>query len=692
LGHVADRIRAQEARIIDQWFATQFAPQLLAKYGLDDARGRTPDDAREHFLKPMLGLLLEYLKTGESRYRDLYLDERLRFAPHRADPKVRQAFFGEVLPSDERAMLAVLTSPAETRPLERALTAIHAPLLQAVGKDTIKVLAVGDCLMNEVRVFLRPRCALKNIALDMRCVYFSAALGKELSAVEVEQAMAETRFDLLAFSFFTYEGLPPYTALLREADQLTPEQIKNRVDGLVSLVERYLTKLRERTDAPFILHNVSGLPLTRYRKYLPFLSALSAGRRAVIEGLNGGLRQMADGIPNVILLDERAAAERFGVRKAARPAVPRRLLRGAYFHTARFGEPLADAYADILESYRDLRKAKVLLIDFDNTLWDGVMADGVVQHRLEAQRLLRRLKDAGMLLVALSKNDEKNIRWDEMHLRQEDFALMKISWNLKAQSIQEAAAELDLGIDSFVLIDDSAQERDLVTSQFPKVRALDPTKSATWISLERLLRFPNTRDTEESRARTEMYRAQAQRRREQAEAGPEMDYPAMMASLGLRLKFGRATARDLDRLTELVQRTNQFNTTTIRYTKNELASLMSSTEHCVYTAEVVDKFGSFGLVAIIILSRRSDEITIDSFVMSCRAMGFGLEQAFLRLVLDCEPQASRALGKFIPTDRNAPSARVFADNGFRQLDDTMWALEPGDERPDVPAWIAVEAR
>jgi FkbH-like protein len=692
MASIVDRIRAHEARVVDQWLATQFAPQRLAEYKLEEAGGVKPEDARDHFLKPMLGLLLEYLKTGEGRYRDLYLDERLRFAPHRADPKVRQAFFGEVLPSDEAAILAVATAPEEKRALERALAAVHAPLLQTVGKDAIKVLAVGDCLMNEVRVFLRPRCALKNIALDMRCVYFSAALGKELSAAEVEQAMAETRFDMLAFSFFTYEGLPPYTALLREADQLTPEQIKTRVDSLVSLVESYLTKLREQTDAPFILHNVSGLPLTRYRKYLPFLSALSDGRRAVIEGLNAGLRQMADGIPNVILLDERAAAERFGVRRASRPAVPRRLLRGAYFHTARLGEPLADAYAEVLESFRDLRKAKVLLIDFDNTLWEGVMADGVVQHRLEGQRLLRRLKDAGMLLVALSKNDEKNIRWQEMHLRQEDFALLKISWNLKAQSIQEAAAELDLGIDSFVLIDDSAQERDLVTSQFPKVRALDPTNAATWASLERLLRFPNTRDTEESRARTEMYRAQAQRRREQAEAGPEMDYPAMMASLGLRLKFGAATPRDLDRLTELVQRTNQFNTTTIRYTKNELASLMASPDHGVYTAEVVDKFGSFGLVAIIIASRRVDDLTIDSFVMSCRAMGFGLEQAFLRLVLDRESKARRAFGKFLPTDRNAPCARVFADNGFKPVDDSTWALEPADERPFVPDWIKVEPR
>jgi predicted enzyme involved in methoxymalonyl-ACP biosynthesis len=107
---------------------------------------------------------------------------------------------------------------------------------------------------------------------------------------------------------------------------------------------------------------------------------------------------------------------------------------------------------------------------------------------------------------------------------------------------------------------------------------------------------------------------------------------------------------------------------------------------------VFAKLGWFGTVAIIILSRKAEEITIDSFVMSCRAMGFGLEQAFLRLVLDEEKQAKRAVGRYVPTDRNQPCARVFADNGFRSVDETNWLLDHGDERPVVPAWITVDAR
>lgn len=684
-------IRRQEEQILDRWYESQFARERLERFELDYAKSFARRDAREHVLRPMLRLLLAYLEGGDERYRDVYLDERLRCAPHRADPEIRQSFFADLLPADVDALASSAGSAESRDAIRLALAAIHAPLVEAANKDAIRLLAVGDCVLNEVRVFLRSRAALRNIALDIRNVYFSAAMGKELSASEVEGAMAETRYDVLAFSFFTYEGLPPYTALLREADQLDPAQIDVRVQGLLSLVEQYLTKLRAETDAPFLLHNVSGLPLTRYRKYLPFLATLSPARRAVVDTLNQGLRQMADGIPNVLLIDEHAAARRFGVRKATRPAVPRRMLRDALFHTARFGEPLADAYLDVLASFRDLRKAKVLCLDFDNTLWDGVMAEGRVRQHVEAQQLLRRLKDAGMLLVALSKNDPKNIRWDEMVLKPDDFASLKISWNPKVNALKEAAAELDLGLDSFVVIDDSAQERDLITSQLPKVKALDSVDPATWTSLERLLRLPNTKDTEESRARTQMYRAQAERRRKQAES-TDVDYPAMMATLDLRLRFGKATARDLERLAELVQRTNQFNTTTQRYTRNELAAFINSPERGVYVADVTDKFGSFGLVATIIASRSADALTIESFVMSCRAMGFGLEQAFLRLVIDAERSARRVVGRFIPSDRNGPSARVFVDNGFRAVDETSWELPSEAQKPSIPAWIKIEAR
>jgi predicted enzyme involved in methoxymalonyl-ACP biosynthesis len=104
------------------------------------------------------------------------------------------------------------------------------------------------------------------------------------------------------------------------------------------------------------------------------------------------------------------------------PVIPKRVAGTSFFHTSRFGERLSELYVDVISSYRDLAKAKVLLVDFDETLWKGIMAEGPVHHLPERQRLLRQLKDGGMLLVAISKNDPSNVRWNEMLLEPSDFA------------------------------------------------------------------------------------------------------------------------------------------------------------------------------------------------------------------------------------------------------------------------------
>ncbi|MGH7618680.1 MAG: HAD-IIIC family phosphatase, partial [Gemmatimonadaceae bacterium] len=539
-------------------------------------------------------------------------------------------------------------------------------------------------LMGEIRVFLADAARTRGFEADTRCVYFSAFAGRDISVTQIRDFLAKQPMDVLAFSFLSYEGLPPYAALLRDADRMPAGELEQRATSIVGLMRRFLEEVRSLTDAPFLVHNASGLPLTRWRRRFPLLDPLSRGRRRAIDALNAQIGEMVAHTPNAMLIDEMTVAKSRGHREAMASVVDHS--KDAQFHTARFGEYLAHEYTDLLESYDRLRKAKVLAVDFDNTLWEGVMADGPVTQYHERQRLLRAVKDAGMLLVAVSKNDPANIRWDEMTLKPDDFVLSKIGWDLKAESIASAAKQLDLGIDSFVFVDDNPAERELVRTQLPKVRLLDATDDFAWRSIERLLRFPNTKDTEEARSRTEMYRQAAQR--QEALSG-EFDYPAMMRQLELSLEFRRATPRDLDRATELVQRTNQFNTTTKRYTRQQLQDFMQSDRHRVYVASLGDKFGNLGLVLIVIVERDDDGAVVDSFVMSCRAMGFQLEQAVLRLVMDGEPPGTRWTGLFIATDRNTPAAGLYEACGFTK-DDGHWVLSSGAPMPEVPAWFRVE--
>ncbi len=683
-------IEDRKDAVLADWFASQFDADRVRRYGIAGLDEKDPGALRRHFLAPLVDLLAAYAETGKAHYRDIYLDERLRYAPHQAPPPVRLAFFREVIPADEAAIIAQ-ASPNTVlgQGLRALLSDLHAPLTREDSGHPLRLLAVGDCVMNEIRVFLSNRCREWGIELDMRCLYFSAPSGRDISAEQVIRFLETNPVDLIALSFLTYEGLPPYAALVCQADQLTAGELEQRVTSIVRVMQGFLSALRDRTDVPFLVHNASGLPLTRLRRRLPLVSALSPGRRRLLSAFNQAIQDLVQYTPNSLLVDEYAVASVNGHRACSRPVVPRGLSDAPFFHTSRFGEYLTAPYVGILRSYAELRKAKVLLVDFDDTLWDGVMADGPVHQRLERQALLRRVKDSGILLVALSKNDPASIRWSEMLLQPSDFVVQKISWSPKIQAIQEVATALDLGLDSFVLIDDNPIERDLVRTQLPAVRVLDASDAFTWESVERMLQFANTRDTEEARSRTELYRQQTQRREA---LGGAVDFASMMASLRLEVEFGRAHARDLDRIAELIQRTNQFNTTTIRYPRQELQRLLQSPTHRLYVASLADKCGRLGLVALAIIERRAEEAIFDSFVMSCRAMGFELERLMLHLVVQAEADAARYVGRFVATARNTPAMALFSTNGFRQHGDTEWVLQHDEPRPQAPAWFAVRKR
>ena len=279
-----------------------------------------------------------------------------------------------------------------------------------------------------------------------------------------------------------------------------------------------------------------------------------------------------------------------------------------------------------------------------------------------------------------------------MALSADDFVSLKISWDMKIQAIREIAMELNLGRDSFVFLDDNAAERELVRGEFPEVVCLDSNDRETWEALARLFQMPNTRQTDEARRRTVMYKEQARRDAEISEQSS--DYPTLMSRLQLRASMGRAQPRDLDRVVELFQRTNQFNTTTIRYSRGEIESFVSSntgpngTGPDVLIGKLSDKFGDLGVVCAVVLNRGRDELVIQNFVMSCRAMGFGMEQLMLAHILEQSPDIP-TIGRFIPSGRNEPASALFKSCGFQEISSGTWRAEQG-HRLARPEWIAVE--
>jgi FkbH-like protein len=684
---ISDVLSKHEAALVDDWFRVLFDPSRLATYQIAGVQQDGNDSLKKPYVTPLVRLLARYFATGDRRMRSVYRDELLRYSLHRAAPQIRVRYFEEILPGLEESVLAYL--PSQREHAQALLREVHAPLLLPPHGKTLTLLTFGDCLMTEMRVFLPEKCAEAGVSLDMRAYYFSSRMGTGISTDDVIDAIQKNSADIVAFSFLSYEGLPMYTALLRDAERLSTAETDERVVQLMAQIRQFVNTVREHTEIPFLIHNVSGLPLTRLRKYLPFLSPISQTRKRLVARLNAEIEELVANTANCLLINEHAVTQQHGLRRSSRSVVPDSIAGGAFFHTQNFGEFLVDEYIEKLVAYHQLRKVKVLLLDFDHTLWRGVMAEGEVEHHLDRQKLLKRLQESGIVLVAVSKNDSGRIRWNEMHLQPDDFAMLHINWDLKAASIEKTAQLLDLGLDSFVFIDDNPVERDLVSQQLPKVRTLDALDAFTWRALEMMLAFPNTRQTAESLARTTMYREQAQRR--ESIARP-MDYAAMMSSLALRVRFGRAKSADLDRVSELVQRTNQFNTTTIRYSRTQLQEFLHSSTHRVYAADMEDRFGHLGLVVVAIVRREGDRAIFDSFIMSCRAMGFELERLMLRLVMDAESDVHSFVGKFVPTDRNTPAAELFATHGFAQTSAEEWLLNSDNPRPERPPWFQIMNR
>jgi FkbH-like protein len=628
----------------------------------------------EGYLMP-LALLLRDSLHGSALHRSLYLDVR-PWNLQELRPQDRAGVMAEHLPTEIAALADLLEHPA----VADVLVELHENLLAPPPGDVSRLLMIGDCIMPEIRLFL-PAYRPSERAIQSTHVQFHAnfnGFNPEAVASQIEL----TRPSLIGLSLFSHNATPAYSALRQDAGKLSQSELRERVAFCMDQLESAVAAVRAVTDVPILVHSPAAVPLTRRERFLP----TPRGLKRLIGELRGEITRLADATDNVIHLDETAVIKPIGGRKAAAKRLLSSSYREAWFHPMRFGPVVAKEYVDVLESIELVGSAKALFVDFDNTLWDGVMADGPVTHNHEGQELLKELRRAGVLLIALSKNDPANIRWEEMRLAPEDFVLQKISWRPKPEAAAEAIHELDLGANAFLLLDDNPAERALVEENVVGVRALDPADPFAWRTLRRWLDSPSTKQTPEAMKRTEIYREAAERRRA---LGAGVDYGTMLASLELVATVREASEADLERLLELVQRTNQFNTSTRRRSRSEVVALLESGDHEVLVAGLKDRFGDLGVVGVVITDYSQDGIAdIDSFVMSCRAMGFGLEYLLLNQLTSTRPELVWT-GRFIRTDRNGPAAELFPGAGFTPgTDGELWTLAPDAERPPRPSWFA----
>ena len=326
---------------------------------------------------------------------------------------------------------------------------------------------------------------------------------------------------------------------------------------------------------------------------------------------------------------------------------------------------------------------KVVVCDLDNTLWDGVIGeDGLAgikiggsspegEAHLELQRYLKELRSRGVLLAVSSKNnpDEARLPFLEhpgMLLRLEDFAAFEANWDDKVTNLQRVATQLSLGTDSFVFLDDNPLERGWVRSQLPEVAVVElGASAANYVrDLDAGRHFDVLAVSEEDQQRAEMYQKEHQRRALQARTGSLEEY---LAGLEMHATATAVNAHNLARVTQLINKTNQFNLTTRRYTESQVAAIAATPNAWTGVFELSDRFGEHGTVGVMFcLPADGGAWTIDTWLMSCRVLGRTLERFMLDRALDAAQTAgvSRLIGIYRPTKKNGLVADLFERLGF----------------------------
>jgi FkbH-like protein len=341
---------------------------------------------------------------------------------------------------------------------------------------------------------------------------------------------------------------------------------------------------------------------------------------------------------------------------------------------------LAQNVAAIVKSVYGKSK-KCLVLDLDNTLWGGVVGDDGVQNLilgrdhavgeafLDFQRYVKDLQLRGVILAVCSKNDIENAREGFSHpdsiLKLEDFSAFKANWNSKPANIREIAEELNIGNDSIVFVDDNPAERAHVVDQLPEVATPDVGSDVTRFAeiLEAEHYFEVHKVVQDDLNRSGYYDSNAERNSYQASFS---DYGDFLESLEMKAEIAPFSPVYLERITQLINKTNQFNLTTKRYTSAEVEAIARDPMSITLYGRLADRFGDNGLVTALIGRIDKKTLELDVWLMSCRVLNREMELAMIdALVEQCQARGiTTIVGVYIPSKKNSLVADHYLKLGF----------------------------
>jgi FkbH-like protein len=564
---------------------------------------------------------------------------------------------------------------------------MNAPQLTNEVQDEIDALVEG---LPEARIRLTGFSTTHVLAGDLARAFASCGYRATVSEAEYGQVLAElmqpsamARDALLIL--LDLEGL--HTPEWREDASTGHDLLLQKLDLLAAGLESYAGK----GLGPVLVNTVpvaavptAGLIDTHH----------PAGLAHAVQVINGRLAEVARAHAQIVLIDSNRALAGLQSRRWVDPKL-------WYYGRLPFSPDatrhLAAAFAS---GYRALKQgtAKVLALDLDNTLWGGVYGeDGVAKllcddefpgNAFKAfQRECLRLKSQGIVLALLSKNNPDAITAFSAHpgmlLKEDDFVSTRINWEPKPSNIRSIAEELNLGLDSFVFIDDSPHEREAMRRMCPELSVPelpdDPAVRPQW--LRALVMTWPTRLTEEDARRSEMYIAEKRRAGLRNSA---ISFEEYLRGLDQTLIVRRTDANAVGRVAQMHLRTNQFNLTTERHDEAAIKAMVDDPQtYVVLHGQALDKFGDHGIVICATARIEGDTAYLQSFLMSCRVVGRAIETAFLGVLLQhlSERGVRLVRGAYIPTKKNALVRDFYRNAGFSALpsegESEIWLWDMG---------------
>lgn len=458
--------------------------------------------------------------------------------------------------------------------------------------------------------------------------------------------------------------------------ELTDEIIENELNSLRQYISSTLSGIRKKSDA-LILWNSFEYPIFVDNNIVDTLANKKV--RYFYNEANSILDELLSKVVNSYSINSNFILSRLGIEKYYDN-------RYWYSSKAPYRLPVYQLIAEQIFKFVNSIKGKskkCLVLDCDNTLWGGIIGEDGLQgisldtnypgnDFVDFQKEIIKLYKRGIIIALCSKNNEEDV-WEvfekhpSMQLKKDMIIAHRINWNNKAENIKSIANELNIGLDSIVFMDDSEFEINLVKEQLPEVTAINLNKDESYNYKEILLElqlFDNLSSSQEDSKRNEMYVAEKKRK---AILTDSSDIDSYYHSLEMSLVIQLINDLSFSRVVQLTQKTNQFNLTTQRYSESNITSFMESGNYEIYTLQLTDKFGDMGIIGEAIVEIEDNIARIDTFLMSCRALGRKVEFQFISSILEDlfnHKKVNDVRALYIPTIKNSQVKDFYKNVGF----------------------------